>query len=146
MPVLEANYAACRSFGLEFGTGFTQLKVGGAGALPSSRKGSRRSAMGPVWNTKYGRRRVKHEPPTLEEALDAAQDFTRNRQEQIAIAASLMALPIEDVRKQAAKLPTRPANSTYALPSGRRGGAAVVVERKVARRTSRPGIGYPRGS
>lgn len=102
--------------------------------------------MGPVWNTKYGRRRVKHEPPTLEEALDAAQDFTRNRQEQIAIAASLMALPIEDVRKQAAKLPMRSANSTYALPSGRKGGQAVVVERKVARRTSRPGIGYPRGS
>jgi hypothetical protein len=102
--------------------------------------------MGPVWNTKFGRRRVKHEPPTLEEALDAAQDFTRNRQEQIAIAASLMALPIEDVKKQAAKLPTRSANSTYALPSGRRGGQAVVVERRVARRTSRPGIGYPRGS
>jgi hypothetical protein len=102
--------------------------------------------MGPVWNTKYGRRRVKHEPPTLEEALDAAQDLTPNRQEQIAIAASLMALPIEDVKKQAAKLPMRSANSTYALPSGRRGGPAVVVERKVARRASRPGIGYPRGS
>ncbi|MFM9847052.1 MAG: hypothetical protein ACKVP3_07820 [Hyphomicrobiaceae bacterium] len=102
--------------------------------------------MGPVWNTKFGRRRVKHEPPTLEEALDAAQDFTRNRQEQIAIAASLMALPIEDVRKQAAKLPIRSANSTYALPSGRKGGQAVVVERKVARRPLRPGIGYPRGS
>jgi len=102
--------------------------------------------MGPVWDTKYGRRRVKHEPPTLEEALDAAQDFTRNRQEQIAIAASLMALPIEDVRKLAAKLPTRSTNSTYALPSGRKSGHAVVVERRVARRPSRPGIGYPRGS
>lgn len=102
--------------------------------------------MGPVWNTKYGRRSVKHEPPTLEEALDAAQDFTRNRQEQIAIAASLMALPIEDVKKQAAKLPTRSAHSTYALPSGRKGGQAVVVERRAVRRTSRPGIGYPRGS
>ena len=85
-----------------------------------------------VWNTKYGRRRVKHEPPTLEEALDAARGLTDDRQEQIEIAASLMDLPVEDVKAKARMLaPPRVSVGVRVAP---RTGRQIVVERKTTRR------------
>jgi hypothetical protein len=85
-----------------------------------------------VWNTKYGRRRVKHEPPTLEEALDAARGLTDDRQEQIEIAASLMDLPVEDVKAKARTLaPPRVSVGVRVAP---RTGRQIVVERKTTRR------------
>ena len=47
------------------------------------------------WNTKYGPRRVRRDPPTLEEAIFAAIGITDDQNEQAEIAAALMGLPIE---------------------------------------------------
>ena len=42
------------------------------------------------WNTKYGTRRVRRDPPTLEEAIFAAVGITDDQQQQAEIAAALM--------------------------------------------------------
>ena len=47
------------------------------------------------WNTKYGPRRVRRDPPTLDEAIFAAIGITDDQHAQAEIAASLMGLPIE---------------------------------------------------
>jgi len=49
--------------------------------------------MSEVWNTKYGPRRVRFDPPTLNEAIAAARGLTDELQLQAEIAASLMDLP-----------------------------------------------------
>ena len=54
--------------------------------------------MSTTWNTKYGPRRVRHDPPTLEEAIFAARGLTDDPEDQVAIAAGLMELPLDDVR------------------------------------------------
>ena len=51
----------------------------------------------PAWNTKYGPRRVRHDPPTVAEAIAAAKDIADEREAQIDIAASLMGVPREQV-------------------------------------------------
>src|ERR1700748_3971193 len=55
----------------------------------------RGAPMSEGWNTKYGPRRVRRDPPTLEEAIFAAIGITDDQNEQAEIAASLMGLPIE---------------------------------------------------
>ena len=40
------------------------------------------------WNTKYGPRRVRRDPPTLEEAIFAAVGITDDQEQQAEIAAS----------------------------------------------------------
>jgi hypothetical protein len=88
-----------------------------------------------AWNTKYGSRRVRREPPTLQEAIFAAKGLTDSLQAQAEIAAQLMGLPVESVRPEVLKTahdrgrPTR----TIAIDRGAR---AVVVER-VTRRPTR---------
>ena len=42
------------------------------------------------WNTKYGTRRVRRDPPTLDEAIFAAIGITDDQAAQAEIAASLM--------------------------------------------------------
>lgn len=88
--------------------------------------------MSVVWNTKYGRRRVKHEPPTLEEALEAARGLTDDRQQQIEIAASLMDLPIDEVKAKARTL--APPRLSVGVRVAPRTGRQVLVERKPGRR------------
>jgi hypothetical protein len=90
--------------------------------------------MSVVWNTKYGRRRVKHEPPTLEEALEAARGLTVDRQEQIEIAAALMSLPVDEVKTKARTL--APPRLSVGVRVAPRTGRQVVVERKAARRVT----------
>ena len=55
------------------------------------------------WNTKYGTRRVRRDPPTLEEAIFAAVGITDDLEAQAEIAASLMGLPIEAVQAEVKK-------------------------------------------
>ena len=50
------------------------------------------------WETKDGRRRVRRDPPTVEEAVVAAQGLTDNLKEQVEIVASLMEMPPEQAR------------------------------------------------
>ena len=45
------------------------------------------------WNTKYGTRRVRRDPPTLEEAIFAAVGITDDQQQQAEIAAALKRWP-----------------------------------------------------
>ena len=44
--------------------------------------------MSTTWKTKYGPRRVRNDPPTLEEAIFAARGLTEDVQEQVEIAAT----------------------------------------------------------
>ena len=46
--------------------------------------------MSTTWNTKWGARRVRKDPPTIEEALIAAESLTDDPDQRIEIAASLM--------------------------------------------------------
>ena len=55
------------------------------------------------WNTKYGTRRVRHDPPTLEEAIFAAVGITDDQEAQAEIAASLMGLPLDVVQAEVKK-------------------------------------------
>lgn len=91
--------------------------------------------MSNVWNTKFGPRRVRHDPPTLQEAIAAASGLTDDLQEQVEIAASLMQLPADQVRPEVMKAGAqRKADSTMTF-AGRSGAPrAVVVERKPSRR------------
>jgi hypothetical protein len=91
-----------------------------------------------TWNTKYGARRVRHELPTLEEAIAAAQGLSDDLDEQAGIAASLMGLPQVEVRAALLKLaPARKqaANSVvFTGPSS--APRTIVVERKPVRRVA----------
>lgn len=95
--------------------------------------------MSTTWNTKYGPRRVRHDPPTLEEAIFAARGLTDDVEQQIEFAAGLMEVPADEVRAALKKSPPPRKQATVAFAS--RGGTerSVVVERKTPRRTlSRP--------
>ena len=53
--------------------------------------------MSEEWDTKYGSRRVRRDPPTLDEAIFAAAGITDDHQAQAEIAAALMGMPLETV-------------------------------------------------
>ena len=55
------------------------------------------------WKTKYGTRRVRRDPPTLEEAIFAAVGITEDHEQQAEIAAALMGMPIEPVLAEVKK-------------------------------------------
>lgn len=87
-----------------------------------------------TWNTKYGSRRVRHDPPTLKEAIAAAQDLSDKLQDQIEIAAGFMDLPVEDVRSEVMKAAVPRSAARIVTSSGREGGSrTVIVERKSRR-------------
>ncbi len=97
--------------------------------------------MSAVWNTKWGPRRVRQSPPTLEEALIAAESLTDDFGQKVEIAASLMGVPVEEVKAQAAKFAAR-SNGRPTLVTGR--GRAVVVQYKRPR-IARPAMPASRG-
>jgi len=89
-----------------------------------------------TWQTKYGKRRVREEKPTLAEAIAAAQGMTDDLDEQADFAASLMGLPRDEVRAELAKLAPPRKDSVKSVvytgsPSAPR---TIVVERKISRR------------
>ncbi len=75
--------------------------------------------------------RVRHEPPTVEEAIAAAEGITTDHQAQAEIAASLMGLPLSAVQSLIAQ------RSREAARGVRRTGRTLVVERR-SRATLRP--------
>jgi hypothetical protein len=90
--------------------------------------------MNVTWNTKYGSRRVRHDPPTLKEAIAAAQDLSDKLQDQIEIAAGFMDLPVEDVRAEVMKSAVPRNAARIVTSSGREGSSrTVIVERKSRR-------------
>ena len=87
------------------------------------------------WNTKYGPRRVRRDPPTLEEAIFAAVGITDDQQQQAEIAAALMGLPYDDVLVEVKKQGRVAARAATRVITGEHGAQrAVVVERRVVRR------------
>jgi hypothetical protein len=87
------------------------------------------------WNTKYGPRRVRRDPPTLEEAIFAAAGITEDLSEQAEIAASLMGLPLEAVAAEVKKTSRIQARSATRVIAGEQGAQrSIVVERRVVRR------------
>ncbi|MDH6262540.1 hypothetical protein [Bradyrhizobium sp. BR13661] len=88
------------------------------------------------WNTKYGTRRVRHDPPTLDEAIFAAIGITDDQDQQAEIAAALMGMPLEivqaEVKKQARTNSRITATRVIAGEQGAQ--RSVVVERRVVRR------------
>jgi len=54
--------------------------------------------MSEVWETKDGRRRIRRDPPTLEEAVVAAQGLTEDFKGQVEIVASLMEVSVDEAR------------------------------------------------
>ncbi|MET0907154.1 MAG: hypothetical protein EON84_11665 [Bradyrhizobiaceae bacterium] len=90
------------------------------------------------WNTKYGTRRVRHDPPTLDEAIFAAIGITEDLDQQAEIAASLMGLPVADVQAQVKKA-SRPSSvlRVSRVIAGEQGAQrTVVVERRVTRKVA----------
>ena len=88
------------------------------------------------WNTKYGPRRVRRDPPTLEEAIFAATGITEDQNEQAEIAASLMGMPLEAVAaevKKAGRL-TLGRSSTRVIAGEQGAQRSIVVERRVVRK------------
>jgi hypothetical protein len=87
------------------------------------------------WNTKYGTRRVRRDPPTLDEAIFAAIGITADQEAQAEIAASLMGLPIESVQAEVRKAGRISARSSTRVIAGEQGAQrSVVVERRVIRK------------
>jgi len=90
--------------------------------------------MGTTWKTKWGARRVRKDPPTIEEALIAAESLTEDLAQRIEIAASLMGVSTDEVKVLASKQANL-ARGRSTLVAGRT--RAVVVEYKRPR-TIRP--------
>jgi hypothetical protein len=89
--------------------------------------------MSDIWDTKDGRRRVRRDPPTIEEAVVAAQGLTEDLKEQTEIVASLMQVPPEQVRGAVLRMGKRK-DVNHVTITGRIGSTrAVVVERRVPR-------------
>ena len=92
--------------------------------------------MNEVWDTKDGRRRVRRDPPTVEEAVLAAQGLTEEVAEQTEIVAALMQISPDEARGAVLRMVQRKNVDciTIASRSGRPGQAAipraVVVERR----------------
>jgi hypothetical protein len=90
--------------------------------------------MSEVWETKDGLRRVRRDPPTIDDAVLAAQGLAEDLEGQIEIVVALMSVPAEEARRAVLKM--RRPDSRLTIP-GRCGATrAVVVERKSPRRVT----------
>jgi hypothetical protein len=97
--------------------------------------------MSEIWQTKFGLRRVRQDPPTLEEAIAAAQGLSDELEEQIEIAAGFMSMPIDAVRAEVLKAAKLAKPARVVVAPNREGAArTVIVERKPSRRLRPTGV------
>jgi hypothetical protein len=90
--------------------------------------------MSEVWDTKDGRRRVRRDPPTLDDAVLAAQGMADDVDGQVEIVMSLMQVSLEEARGAVLRLGQRKDASRFTI-AGRPGAPrTVVVERRAPRR------------
>ena len=89
--------------------------------------------MSNIWTTKYGPRRVRHDPPVLAEAIAAAQGLTDDVDQQAELAAELIGLPVADVRTEMKKAAVRRQPVTVTSTDRKGFTRAVVVERRPSR-------------
>jgi hypothetical protein len=93
--------------------------------------------MNDVWETKDGLRRVRRDPPTIEDAVLAAQGLTDDVDGQIEIVVSLMHVSADVARGAVLKMSQRKDVNRLTI-AGRSGmPRAVVVERRTPRRALR---------
>ncbi len=92
--------------------------------------------MAASWNTKWGPRKVRYDPPTLTEAIAAAQGLSSDVNEQAEIAANLIGVPVAEVKAELQKMaPERRAVRLVTTAARERGAVrTVIVERKASRR------------
>ena len=91
--------------------------------------------MSGTWKTKFGPRRVRHDPPTIAEAITAARGLTDDREQQVQFAAGLMGVSLAEARAEMKKVGPEANTSIAIVPSLRdKGSRVVVIERKVSRR------------
>jgi hypothetical protein len=88
--------------------------------------------MNDSWDTKDGPRRVRRDPPTVEEAVVAAQGLTDDLKEQIEIVASLMEVAPDQARGVVLRMGPRK-DVNHVTVTGRVGTRAVIVERRAPR-------------
>jgi len=85
--------------------------------------------------------RVRREPPTVEEAVSAAQALTNDIEQQVEVAAGLIGLPEDEVRPHVlnaprpSREPMRPRDQVG--NAARRGAPTVVVVQRRSRATPR---------
>jgi hypothetical protein len=96
-----------------------------------------RCEMSDIWDTKDGRRRVRRDPPTVEEAVAAAQGLTDELSEQIDIVASLMEMSADEARSAVLRLGQRKDVNRLTIVGRVGASRAVVVERRAPRRVMR---------
>ena len=87
----------------------------------------------PVWETKDGLRRVRRDPPTIDDAVLAAQGLSDDVDGQVEIVVALMSVPAEEARRAVLKM--RRPETRLTIPS-RGSTRAVLVERKSPRRAA----------
>ena len=93
--------------------------------------------MNKIWETKDGLRQVRRDPPTVEEAVQAAQGLTDELAAQIEIVASLMDVSADEARGAVLRMGQRKDVNRLTI-AGRAGAPrAVVVERRTVRRPLR---------
>jgi hypothetical protein len=93
--------------------------------------------MSEEWNTKDGRRRVRRDPPTIDDAVLAAQGLAEDDIDaQVEIVMSLMAVSAEEARGAVLKNGQRKNKEVAQFMIAGRSGAprTVVVERRTSRR------------
>jgi len=93
--------------------------------------------MSAVWDTKDGRRRVRRDLPTIEDAVLAAQGMAEDDVDaQVEIVVSLMAVSAEEARTAVLKHGQRKDREAARFTIAGRSGAprTVVVERRTSRR------------
>jgi hypothetical protein len=89
--------------------------------------------MSDIWETKDGRRRVRRDPPTVDEAVVAAQGLTDDLKGQMEIVAALMEVPLDEARGAVLRMGQRRIVNQVTM-TGRLGATrAVVVERRTPR-------------
>src|SRR5271156_5289764 len=89
--------------------------------------------MNEAWETKDGKRRVRRDPPTIEEAVVAAQGLTDELKEQVEIVVSLMHISADEARGVVLRMGQRKEVNRVTI-TGRVGAPrAVVVERRTSR-------------
>jgi 2-phospho-L-lactate guanylyltransferase (CobY/MobA/RfbA family) len=77
----------------------------------------------------WSRRRTRHDPPDLDEAIAAAQGLTDQVDSQVEVAAQLTGLPEEDVRRRVLMTQAQPGRSRPAPARGRQTEVVVIKRR-----------------
>jgi hypothetical protein len=85
----------------------------------------------------WSQRKTRYDPPSLEEAIIAAQGLTDQIEVQTQIAAQLICLPVEDVRPAVLKAATQTRAYLPRAPVRHVAKRPVVVERRSSRPTLR---------